>query len=52
MTIEITEQEARLLEAFLRRATFDDFRRRAESKEEAYRMIAAAEKLRAELRNM
>jgi hypothetical protein len=49
MTIKITEQEAYLLETFLRRATFDDFRRRAEDEEEAYRMISAAEKLRAEL---
>lgn len=46
MKVEIGVNDADMIETFLRRATFDDFRRRSENNQEAYDMIDASERLR------
>lgn len=45
--LELTDQEAEDLAQFLKRATFSDYRAKAESEEIAYRMQSVGEKVRA-----
>ena len=47
LTLEFTEQEAQDLAQFLKRATFSDYRDKAENEEVAYRMQSVGEKVRA-----
>lgn len=49
LRVPLSEQEAWDLAQFLKRAGFADFRSNAVDDEEAYRMIAAAEKLKSNL---
>lgn len=44
--LELTEQEAEDLAQFLKRATFSDYRDKAENEDTAYRMQYVAEKVR------
>ena len=46
VALELTDGEAWAFAEFLKRSTFDDYRGRAVSKEEAYVMIAACEAIR------
>lgn len=46
VAIELTDDQAWAFAEFLKRSTFDDYRGRAVSKEEAYVMIAACEAIR------
>jgi len=49
LRVPLSEQEAWDLAQFLKRAGFADFRSHAVDDEEAYRMLAAAEKLKSNL---
>lgn len=44
--LELTEEEAEDLAQFLKRATFSDYREKAESEDIAYRMQYVGEKVR------
>ena len=49
LRVPLSEQEAWDLAQFLKRSAFADFRNNAVDDEEAYRMLAAAEKLKCNL---
>ncbi len=49
LSVSLSEQEAWDLEQFLKRTGFADFRSQAVDDEEAYRMMAVAEKLKSNL---
>lgn len=49
LSVSLSEQEAWDLAQFLKRAGFADFRSNAIDDEEAYRMLAVAQKLRSNL---
>lgn len=44
--LELTEEEAEDLAQFLKRATFSDYRSKAENEDGAYRMQSVGEKVR------
>ena len=46
VAIELTDDQAWAFAEFLKRSTFDDYRGRAVSRDEAYTMIAACEAIR------
>ena len=47
--ISLAEMDAALLALLLKRLTFEDARRRAEDEQQAYAMLGAAERCRAEI---